>query len=232
MNESVPDYRSFRLSKIAQPEYRHILLLLGWPLFFILYFLTENLIPNSACTVVHCALDDRIPFNELFMIPYTFWYFEIVFSLAYFFFHNVENFKALQTYIIITQMVAMAIYIAFPTRQDMRPLTFPRDNFLTDMVKFLYMTDDNTGVCPSLHVAYAIGMASAWFKEKRAGRVWKCFIGIMTVFICISVAFVKQHSVVDIIAALPLCALAEVLAYGKCYWKPRLATSRRYIASP
>ena len=40
-------------------------------------------------------------------------------------------------------------------------------------------------------------------------------------FICISVAFVKQHSVVDIYAALPVGLLAEILVYGKSYWKPK-----------
>jgi len=33
--------------------------------------------------------------------------------------------------------------------------------------------------------------------------------------VCISVAFVKQHSVVDIFAAMPVCVLAEWIAFHK-----------------
>ena len=40
----------------------------------------------------------------------------------------------------------------------------------------------------------------------------------MTAMISVSVAFVKQHSVVDIAAAIPVGLLAEYVVYGK--WKP------------
>ena len=40
--------------------------------------------------------------------------------------------------------------------------------------------------------------------------------------VCLSVMFVKQHSFVDVMWALPLCLLAELLVYGKSYWLPRL----------
>ena len=64
------DYRTFRLSKINEPQFRHLKLLLGWVGYFILYVLTENLIPAERCTPVHCWLDDVIPFNEFFLIFY------------------------------------------------------------------------------------------------------------------------------------------------------------------
>ena len=39
--------------------------------------------------------------------------------------------------------------------------------------------------------------------------------------VCFAVSFVKQHSALDVIAALPVCLLAEALVYGKEYWLPR-----------
>lgn len=215
MKKPVVDYRKLRPNNITTPEFRHLLLLLGWVGYFILYFLTENLIPAEKCYPVHCWLDDVIPFNEFFLIPYTFWYLLIVASLLYFLLYNVENFKNLQTYIIVTQVVAMAIYIVFPTRQDLRPTEFPRDNFLTDIAAMLYSFDTNTGVCPSLHVAYSLGIASTWLKEPGAPKWIKIFVCVAVFFICISVAFVKQHSVVDIFAAIPVCLLAEWFVFRK-----------------
>lgn len=221
MKKPMVDYRTLRLSNLGSPQFRHLKLLWGWVGYFILYFLTEWLIPAEICYPVHCWLDDVIPFCEWFLIPYFGWYVLIVVSLAYFLLYNVENFRGLQTYIIVTQVVAMACYILFPTRQDLRPSVFPRDNFLTDMVGLLYTVDTNTGVCPSLHVAYSLGIASAWLKEKTASFWAKGLVVVMVVLVCLSVAFVKQHSVVDIFAAIPVCVLAEWIAFGKTYWKKR-----------
>ena len=215
MKKPVIDYRELRLSNLCSPRFSHLFLLLGWVGYFILYLLTENLIPPEACHVVHCALDDLIPFNEFFLIFYTGWYLLIVVSLGYFLFYNVENFRNLQTYIIITQVVAMAVYIIWPSRQDLRPDVFLRDNVLTRLMAFIYSFDTSTGVCPSLHVAYSLGIASTWLREKSAHPAVKALICVLVVCICVSVAFVKQHSVIDFLAALPLCALAEWLTFGK-----------------
>lgn len=209
------DYRTFRLSKINEPQFRHLKLLLGWVGYFILYVLTENLIPAERCTPVHCWLDDVIPFNEFFLIFYVSWYFLIVGSLVYFLLYNVENFKNMQTYIIITQVIAMAIYIIFPSRQDLRPEVFPQDNVLTQLMGFIYTVDTNTGVCPSLHVGYSLGIASTWLREKSVPKAFRVFIVVWAAFICLSVAFVKQHSVVDIFAAIPMCAFAEWFVFHR-----------------
>ncbi len=222
MKKPVVDYREFRFSRLREPRFNHLLLLLGWVVYFILYFLTENLIPAEACTSVHCWLDDVIPFNEVFLIPYVFWYLLIVFSLGWFALYNTENFRDLSKYIMATQLLAMICYIAFPTRQDLRPEVFPRENLLTWGVGFLYSFDTNTGVCPSLHVAYSMGIASVWLKDKDAHWAWKVFVVVAVALICLSTMFIKQHSAVDFFAALPVCLAAELFVYGKKrYFKRR-----------
>lgn len=219
MKAPVVDYKSFRPSRINEPQYRHLKLWLTWLIYFALYFITENLIPAERCHAMHCALDDIIPFCEWFLIPYAGWYLLIVFSLLYFTLYDVESFKRLQVYIFITQLVAMAVYIIYPSRQDLRPLVFERDNLLTRIMGIIYAFDTNTGVCPSLHVAYSLGIASVWLKKKDASVVWKVILVIFVIAICIATAFVKQHSVVDILWALPLGALAEVLTFHVIYRK-------------
>lgn len=219
MKKPLVDYRQFRLSKINQPEFSHLKLLLGWLGYFTLYLLTETLIPAERCHPVHCAVDDLIPFCEVFVIPYVLWYGLIVFSLGYFLLYDVDSFKKLQTYIIITQIVAMIIYICFPNRQDLRPEIFPRDNFLTDIIALLYSFDTSTGVCPSLHCAYSIGIASVWIRKKDSAKATKVFITLFCLIICISTCFIKQHSFVDFLAAIPVCLLAEYLVFHKFYPK-------------
>lgn len=222
MKKTVVDYKQFRLSRVNDPQYAHLKYLLGWVGYFILFFLTENLIPAERCYPVHCWLDDVIPFCEAFLIPYVFWYVLIVISLLYMALYNPDGFKKLMTFIIVTQVVAMTAYILFPTRQDLRPAVFPRDNILTQIIGLLYAFDTNTGVCPSLHVAYSLGIVSAWLKERDVRVSWKIFVVFACITICMSTMFIKQHSALDFFAALPVGLLAEIIAYGKDYWKPRL----------
>lgn len=222
MRKPVVDYRTFRLSKLKEPQFQHLQYLLGWVGYFALYFITENFIPLERCYPVHCKLDDLIPFCEYFVIPYTGWYVLIVGSLLFFMLYNPENFKNLMKFIIVTQVTAMAVYIIFPNRQDLRPEVFVRENIFTDILGLIYSFDTSTNVCPSLHVAYSVGIASTWLKEGSASKRCKTLITIFCILVCVSVAFVKQHSVVDIFAAIPVCLLAEWITFGKSYWRKKL----------
>src|SRR5699024_9944563 len=103
--------------------------------------------------------------------------------------------------------------IVYPSRQDLRPEVFADDNLLTQLVGLLYTADTNTGVCPSLHVAYSLGIASVWIKEKDVSILVRTFVVVLAVLICLSTMFIKQHSAVDVIAALPLGLLAEILVF-------------------
>lgn len=217
MKKPVVDYRRFRLNKLNDPEFSHLKLLGSWIVYFIFYFLTENLIPAENCHPMHCFLDDIIPFREEFVIFYVGWYVLIVVTLLYGMLYNLDSFKNLCKYIMITQAVAMFVYIVYPTRQDLRPEVFPRENFFSWIMSIIYTFDTSTGVCPSLHVAYSLGIGSVFLKDKDIGAGWKIALVILVILISLSTAFVKQHSVVDIFWGCMLGILAEVLVYGK-YW--------------
>lgn len=219
MKTPMVDYRKFRLSKLNDPEFSHLKLLSGWIFYFLAYLITENFIPAESCHVIHCWLDDVIPFCEWFVIPYVSWYLLVAGSLLYFALYNVDSFKKLSKYIIITQVVAMAIYVMYPSRQDLRPEVFQNDNVLTRLVGVLYAADTSTNVCPSLHVGYSLALLSVWLKEKAAAWWWKSLVVVFVILICLSTMFIKQHSAVDFFVALPMCALAEWIVY---YRKPKV----------
>ena len=222
MKKQLYDYHGFSLRRLNEPRFSHAWLLAGWLGYFALYFITENLIPAERCHPIHCWLDDVIPFNELFVIFYVGWYALVFGSLAYTFFCDVPRFKKLQIFIIVTQAVAMACYILYPSRQDLRPDVFPRENVLTALMGFIYSFDTSTGVCPSLHVAYSLGILSVGLKDRDLAAGWKAALTFVVIMICAAVCFVKQHSAVDVLMALPVCLLAEILVYGKDYWLPKI----------
>lgn len=221
MKKPVVDYKKFRLSKLNTPEFSHLKLLSGWIVYFVLYLITENYIPEAKCHIMHSPIDDMIPFVEFFIIPYVAWYLLIAWSILYFALYNVDGFKKLMTFFIVTQISAMIIYIIFPNRQDLRPVIFPRDNFLTDCVKFLYIIDTDTNVCPSMHVGFSLAITSAWLKERDVSWWWKGFIVFSLVLICFTILFIKQHSIIDAWAAFALCAVVEAVVYRK-YWMAKI----------
>lgn len=216
------DYTGFSLSRLNEPRFSHIKLLGGWIIYFILFFLTENLIPREKCHPIHCWLDDVIPFNEFFLIFYCGWFLLVFGSLLYYLLYDVERFKKLQIYIMCTQAIAMFIYIVYPSRQDLRPEVFPRENILTALMSFIYAFDTSTGVCPSLHVGYSMAILSVTSKDPFLSKGLKAFLTFFIVMICAAVCFVKQHSAVDVFAALIMCFFIEIALYGKDYWLPRL----------
>lgn len=142
-------------------------------------------------------------------------------SLLYFALYNIDSFRRLQIFLTITQLVAMAIYILYPNRQDLRPESFANDNLFTRGLGLLYRFDTNSNVCPSLHAAYSLGIASVWSKEKGVSPWVKGGIWVFALLVCASTTLVKQHSAVDVFLAVPVCLLAEGIVY-KDFWRNRL----------
>lgn len=216
MQKPSVDYRNFRLGKLNTDEFRHILLLLFWPAFGLLFDYVERYYPVEKYYSVHCALDDAIPFCEWFFIPYLFWFVWLVGTIAYTFFYDIPAFKKMMYFIIFTYTATIIIYFLFPTCQDLRPPEFERQNLLTQMISGFYQFDTNTNVCPSIHVIGSFAGAFAlWNCRALQKPQYKVVSAVIAVLISISTVFVKQHSVIDVIAALPLCAIGYYLCFSK-----------------
>ena len=208
------DYRTFRFSKLCSPEFSHVWLLLFWPAFGLLFSYVERFYPAAHYIEMHCALDDLIPFNEWFLIPYLFWFVYLIGTLVYTFFFDVPAFKKMMRFIICTYTITMVIYLLFPTCQELRPEVFPRDNVLTRFIGRFYSFDTNTNVCPSIHVLGSVAAMLGLLDCRRLQRPrFKLFAVIAALLICVSTVFMKQHSVLDVIAAVPLCLLGHYLCY-------------------
>ena len=220
MKKPVIDYREFRLSKLRQPQFSHLLLLIAWPIYISLYFFLEQVSPLDECLTVHCALDDMIPFCEVFVIPYVCWFPLLAFTVLYFMFYDIENFKGFHVYLIVLDVIALTIYSIIPTKVDFQPEVLP-NNIFGGIVRFLYAADMNNNACPSMHVAFSIAVGSCWSKRSQTSIWVKLLIWGIAAMICLSTVFIKQHSVLDFFGALPLCLVAEWAAYGKRYWIPK-----------
>ena len=204
------------LQWLNTPEHRHAKLLFYWPLFGLIFFLLERFRPGQIYYAVHCSLDDLIPFCQWALIPYLFWFVFLIGALVYTFFFDVPAFRKMMYFIIVTYTLALLIFILFPTCQHLRPTSFAQDNVLTRIIAWFYQFDTNTDVCPSLHV---VGSLAAYFSlrdcRRFRGRGWQLGSALAAAAICLSTLFLKQHSAVDVLAALPLCASAYYLIYRR-----------------
>lgn len=194
-------------------------LLLFWPAYLMRYFLIESLNPAKTYFRVWIPLDDRIPFCEWFLIPYVLWYVAIVGLHLYMLAYDVENFRRYTRYLAVTAILGTAIFLLFPTCQDLRPVILPRKNLLAKGVALLYRVDTNTNVLPSEHVTGAIGLVlGAWHTKKLRRPGTMAAIGLFSLLVSLSTMFLKQHSVLDFLAALPVSALAYLAAWGRGGW--------------
>lgn len=208
------DYRKLRPGNINSPEFSHLKLLLFWPIFGFMFLFVERIGVRSNYFPIHCALDDRIPFCEFFLIPYLFWFVFLVGIHIYTLLFDVAAFRRMMRFIAVTYLIAIIVYLVFPNCQELRPIEFARDNVFTRFMAWFYTFDTNTNVCPSIHVIGSVAvMFAAWDSERFKTPAWKTAFAVTTVLISISTVFLKQHSVVDVIAALPVCAIGYVVAY-------------------
>ncbi|MBP3634439.1 MAG: phosphatase PAP2 family protein [Oscillospiraceae bacterium] len=204
----VVDYRRFRLKQINTPEFSHLKLLIFWPVYVLLFGAIERDVFGDTYTPVEIFLDEWIPFCEWFVIPYTFWFFFLLGIHIYTLFYDIASFRRLMTFLFIAYFGTLTIYLICPTCQNLRPTTFERDNLLVRYMRFYYTCDTNTNVCPSLHVAgsWAV-VCGAWKSRHFSSRKWRIAFVITALLISVSTCFVKQHSALDVILAIPLCVL-------------------------
>ena len=208
-------YKGIRPNNLCGPAYRHLLLVIFWPLYGIAFYAFEKVLPLTFHPI-YSPLDDYIPFCEWFAIPYYWWFAFLVGALVYTGLFNIEAFRRGSYFIMITYTVTLVIYLIYPSCQELRPAEFPRDNFLTDIVAGMYAFDSNENVCPSIHVLGGVGAGFALLQCRRFSTVWwRIFNWISIITITFSTVFIKQHSIIDVIAAVALCAAVYPFTFGR-----------------
>ena len=142
--------------------------------------------------VMHSVVDDWIPFNEYFIIPYFLWFAYIAAVILWFFFTNKED------------------YYRF------RPYVDPEKNIFAKAVSLLYATDTCTNVFPSIHVynSVAVHIGIIRSEQFKNNRIVRLISGVLMVSICMSTVFLKQHSIIDVAGALLLCGAVYPLVYA------------------
>lgn len=173
---------------------------------------------------IHCILDDWIPFCEIFVIPYVLWFLYVAAVVVWLYFQreHLEDYYRCVILLMLGMSTCLLIYYLFPNEQNLRPDAFAEQNIFTDIIGFIYASDTNTNVLPSIHVynAIAIHVAFTSSYKFRGRRGWHTASLALCVLICLSTMFLKQHSFLDVITGLGLYLIYYALTCPLMkYWQ-------------
>ena len=189
----------------AVKKYGHIWLF-SYAFIYIPWFYYLERTVTEDFYIMHSRLDDWIPFNEYFIIPYLFWFVYVIAPLVFFFFKDKEEYYRFFLLLITGMSISLLICHIFPNGTQLRPRYFVNHNWATSLVAWIYRKDTATNVFPSIHVfnslvTHSVIAKSRFFSENRTVRG----LSLLTaVSICASTVFLKQHSILDVLGAILL----------------------------
>lgn len=150
---------------------------------------------------VHIALDDRVPYLPVFIIPYILWYAYIPLPMIIACFKDKDRFYRQAWTVFTGALMCTVFFYIFPTKIDFRPV--PHGNGpVSWLCRIIYSNDTPTNVFPSLHCYQATAIHLSTFDVKLIKEhPWLFLLStFMMIVTCLSTIFVKQHSVADLIA--------------------------------
>lgn len=204
-------------------RYKHGVILSYFFIYLTWFFLLEH--RTIKYHVIHCRLDDLIPFNELFVIPYFLWFAYIFITVAYFLLTSKSDFYKCCAYLFTGMTICLFIYTIYPNGHHLRVDldSLGRKNIFITVLSNLYQFDTATDVFPSIHVFNSVGALIAINKSERLHKIkWlQISVLILTVLICLSTVFLKQHSALDVFSALALNIVMYFIVYVPSWVKIR-----------
>ena len=200
-------------------KYRHAWVVAAYmPVYMVWWMWLENR-KDVIYHPVETALDEIIPFTEVFIVPYLLWFVYVAGVVALFFLKDRESYYKSCAFLFIGMTVCLVIYTIWPNVQLLRPTTLPRRNIFTKLVSLIYASDTSTNVCPSIHVYNSIGVHIAVIKSRlfKDNRKVHIASAILMVSICLSTVFLKQHSCFDGACAVLLSFIMYLIVYVPDY---------------
>ena len=176
--------------------------------------------------IIECGLDDSIPFCEYFIIPYLLWFAFLVATWLYMCFYDPKGFYPFIIYLYSGMTLFLIISTVFPNGLNLRVQYDANKNVFTWLTAFIQSTDTPTNVFPSIHVYNSIVSCVALWKNEAVKKrpALKAFILLLTISICLSTVFLKQHSLIDVVGG---CVFALILYWVSYVYIPKMVSAHR-----
>ena len=216
LNRRLEEVRTGKFSFRAYVKtHPHLLLFLYLPFYLAWFFLQEyHLASTDGCFVSYLPLDDAIPFLPGFIYFYITWYLYLFLpAIFYLVKENGPAFTRYALFIILGFSGSLIICMLFPNCQLLRADLPHPDSLSEFIVAAIYAADTPTNVLPSMHVVGCLGVMAAVFDGEDFAHRGRWIFVLWGVAICASTVFVKQHSILDVIAGVAFSAVLYLLIY-------------------
>lgn len=187
-----------------------IFLLLIFFIIFLIYLPINRKVPKKY--FFKLFVDNLIPFYPIFIIPYVSFYFLGALSIFFAFDRSILEFQQFMLALSLASIISYFIFILLPG-YIVRP-TIQNNNFLHFLIKLIYQYDWPVNVFPSGHTFYTT-IVSLFFINWYPGN--QNLILLLAFLNIISVVFVKQHYIVDIMGGLALGYISYLVSLALIY---------------
>ncbi|GAB6086575.1 phosphatase PAP2 family protein [Alkaliphilus crotonatoxidans] len=179
-------------------------LMISIPIINIFYLILNH--GERGARTLMTNIDQAIPFLKVFVIPYLAWYLFIFSTFIYFCLKDREVYYKTLLSTNLGLLVCYIVYFFYQTTVS-RPLLAGED-LLTKMVGWVYATDQPFNCFPSIHVLTSYLMFKGIRHSHIRNKLNQLVISSIAFTIILSTLFIKQHVILDVIAAI---ILGEVL---------------------
>lgn len=202
---------------------RHLIPIAVWFVIYMGLFGFLEIVPPKDVHLIHCALDDRIPDMAIFIYPYVSW-FPYIIVCAALAIKNLDDRQFKKAVLVLTTGMNIFLFISYvwPTGLDLREsIVYDLHTLSGNLLKFVQTVDTPKSVFPSMHVYVTLVLQYTLEMQKKLVPAWGIWVGrVLAVLIVLSTMFTKQHSAVDVTAAIVMFAVLA-LASEKLVKKPK-----------
>ncbi len=186
----------------------------GYLVFYLAFFFLLERLVRVPAVVVHCALDEVVPFCKYAIIPYYLWFAWIPFTLFWLLWRAPRwEFWRLCLPLFAGMTLALVFCALVPNGVALRPHIVPGTDWFAQAVRGLYRTDTPTNVFPSIHVLNAVTLDLAYQRHLRLTNTRRRWVGpaahLLDAAIVVSTVLLKQHSVLDAVGGILLALLLD-----------------------
>ena len=173
------------------------------PIYLAAFFTIEHFITDNYWAT-ELPLDRLIPFCPYFIAFYMSWSPLLAVLGIYLILKDAEGFRRYIWMLALSFFSATLFCILVPNGQDLRPADLAVTDIFTWAVQLTYTLDTNTNVFPSVHVLGVIAaVISVWETPGLRKSGWRWFATVYGLVIIASTLLVKQHALLDVLAAIP-----------------------------
>lgn len=194
---------------------RHLIPIAVWFVIYMGLFGFLEIVPPKDVHLIHCALDDRIPNMAIFIYPYVSWFPYIVVCAALAI-KNLDDRQFKKAVLVLTTGMNIFLFISYvwPTGLDFREsIVYDLHTLSGNLLKFVQTVDTPKSVFPSMHVYVTLVLQYTLEMQKKLVPAWGIWVGrVLALLIVLSTMFTKQHSAVDVTAAIVMFAVLALTA--------------------